>query len=103
MAQAWSLIGLLATALIALIVATHRSISITGKHLSESMNSGLSGLRNEMIARFDQVDQRIDQVDNRLDKVEARLTKVEDKTIELDHDVRALNRSVLDNKPPPNE
>ena len=108
MAQAWSLIGLLATAFGALIVATHRSMSFNTKQLSETLSYGLTGLRNEMVARFEKVDERFEQVDERferierqLDKVESRLDKVESATGELDHDVRALNRAVLGNQSPP--
>lgn len=102
MAQAWSLIGLLATAFGALIVTTHRSMSLNVKQLSETLSYGLSGLRNEMVARFEKVDERFERiderferVDKRFDRIEDRLSKVESTTGELDHDVRALNRAVL--------
>jgi hypothetical protein len=90
MAQAWSLIGLLATAFGGIIFVTHRGMSY-----------GLDGLRNEMVARFEKVDEGFEQVDKRFDRIEARLDRVESTNRDLDHDVRALNRAVLGGKTPP--
>lgn len=72
MAQAWSLIGLLATAFGALIVATHRSMSINSRQLSDTLNYGFTGLRNEMVARFEKVDQGFEHVDQRFEQVDQR-------------------------------
>jgi hypothetical protein len=68
-AQAWSLIGLLGTVLLALIGSTTRMMSTAVDGLRAEIGGLLGemcgefgGLRGEMIARFDSVDRQLDGI-----------------------------------------
>jgi hypothetical protein len=74
MAHTWSLLGFLATSLVAMVATMFRSMSIHRRQLTDSIDTavaglrsevhtGLDGLRNEMIARFEHVVSRLDKAE----------------------------------------
>ena len=77
--QVWTLIGVFG----ALMLGGH-TVLIT------MMRGQISGLRNEMIARFATVDARFEAVDARFEAVDAKFDRVMTKLEHLDRDVQHL-------------
>ncbi|CAN5547940.1 hypothetical protein BH20ACT15_BH20ACT15_12660 [soil metagenome] len=55
----------------------------------------LDGFRNEVLARFDGVDQRFDGVDQRFDRVDQRLDRVERGLDRVDGRIDELHRTLF--------
>jgi hypothetical protein len=83
-AQGWVLLGILGVLSTGLLTVV--SLAVTG-------------LRNEMAARFDGVGQRFDGVSQRFDGVSQRFDGVDRRLDALDRDVQALTDRVFRDRP----
>lgn len=108
-AQIWTVIGVLAAALIG-------TITVTTQLMMRTITAQIGGLRNEMTVRFEKVDlqfeavdrrfetvdrrfeavdRRFDGMDQRLGRVESRLDRVETRLDGFGRDIQAITRRVF--------
>ena len=96
--QIWAALGVLAAALVGMIaVVTQLMMRLIGTQftsLRNELSSEISGLRTEMILRFEQVDLRFEQVDRRFEQVDRRFEEVDRRFERLEKQVDSLDRDV---------
>jgi hypothetical protein len=99
-AQIWSMLGFLVTSLVGMMVMTWRSMSLHGRSTVDAITNGLAGLRNEMIARFERVDEQFSRVEDRLVRLEGAYAGLQGKVETIDREVHALTLKVFKDDPP---
>ena len=100
--QVWILMGVFSATIFAVIGVQTTAIMRVVRVESGRMSDAVSGLRTEMVLRFQQVDRQFEQVDRRFEEVDRRFGDV-DRRIDavsmkldgLDRDVRYLMRREL--------
>lgn len=103
--QIWTALGILAAALVGVItVMTQfmlRSFHSLTNHfdtlftsLRSELKADISGLRTEMVLRFEQVDRRFQEVDRRFEQVDQRFEQVDRRFVHLETQVENLERDV---------
>ncbi len=63
--------------------------------LRSELKADISGLRTEMVLRFEQVDRRFEQVDQRFEQVDRRFVHLETQVENLERDVQAISKRVF--------
>lgn len=91
--QVWTLIGVFGATMAGLITIITQTFMRTMSAKFETVNERISGLKTEMVLRFERVDERMDegfkQVDRRFEQVDRRLEQVDRQFEQVD---RRLDR-----------
>jgi len=86
--QVWTALGVLAAALVGVI-------AVTTQLMMRHMASLFSGLRTEMVLRFEHLDESMDRFETRMDRFETRMDRLEKRVDGIDRDVQAISKRVL--------
>ncbi|MFV0432362.1 MAG: hypothetical protein ACK5LO_00020 [Leucobacter sp.] len=89
--QIWTIIGVFAATLVAMVTI-----------VMQSFHRSIDGLRTEMVlrfehfgARFDGLEGRMDRLEGRMDRLEGRIDRIEKRVDDIDRDVQAISKRIF--------
>ncbi|MBL5974631.1 MAG: hypothetical protein D3X82_12945 [Candidatus Leucobacter sulfamidivorax] len=86
--QVWTALGVLAAALAGVI-------TVTTQLMTRHMAALFSGLRTEMVLRFEHLEGHMDRFETRMDRFESRMDRLEKRVDGIDRDVQAISKRVF--------